>query len=156
MSKENRNVQGSEDARRGSVPVTDRQVKKAVEDAVTAIQHPKRHLSFFERQIAHALGKSIDAHGNIDLNEAANSATQGSGSRRLNPNVRESQTDAFALGAIPESATKAQRIENKAKCHQHCQKRYGRADCKHCQGLGWEHIEVQGGNSPRHLQAGEE
>jgi hypothetical protein len=57
------------------------------------IAKKKQHLSFFERQEALALGKSLDVHGNLDLNENANQATQLGSSKRINPNVLASYSD---------------------------------------------------------------
>jgi hypothetical protein len=109
----------------------------------------KKHLSFFERQTANDLGKSLDSHGNIDLSEGSNSITvqANSNSKRVNPNVHASATDAFSQGVSEaldlEIAAKAVVVHTDlpegsvARCARYC-KTAGRTNCPTCQGHGFE------------------
>jgi len=67
--RESRSLEGSQPEQTPS--------KKVIKDTIIAMEHPTRRLSFFERQLARAFHKSIDVHGNINLNEAANQSYAG-------------------------------------------------------------------------------
>jgi len=120
--------------------------------------HPVRHLSYFERQTARDLGleKAMDAHGNLDLNEAANQITQPAGLRRINPNVKTSasysdnsnapqdSSESTGVQEALDEATKAQQaheIHIRSLCARNCQKNgrnvQGRSSCEYCLGEGW-------------------
>lgn len=117
---------------------------------------PVRHLSFFERQQALALGKTLDAHGNLDLNEGANQITQPAGLRRINPNVKTSASYSDNSNAPQDSGEstgvqealdettkvqKAHEIYIRSRCARYCQKSgrnvQGRSSCEYCLGEGW-------------------
>src|SRR6267154_6320821 len=140
MSNANRNKQGTEDFLEGSALIAP--ATAAVRKAMSDVVNPVRRLSFFQRQEAQALGKSLDSHGNINLNEVANQTTQGPGSGRLNPNVRASQSDPLVLN----QTSKAEHMTKKSMCHRHCKKSTGRSNCPHCLGQGWDSPERVGSN----------
>jgi hypothetical protein len=120
----------------------------------------KVHLSYFERQqiVDLHLDKALDAHGNLDLNLAANLMTQTVG-MRISPNVlfaaktfvtegmvyndepapQEKTPSDGVLNALDEATKVAKRRTNeKAKCFQHCYKSHGRPNCPYCHGQGQE------------------
>ena len=125
---------------------------------VKRAMHPVRRLSYFERQQAQALGKTLDAYGNLDLNDGANQITQSGPVRRVNPNVKTSATysdDSSASHDSGESAcvqealdettkikkVRARDIVIKSLCARNCQKDgknvQGRSRCEYCLGEGF-------------------
>jgi hypothetical protein len=117
---------------------------------------PVRHLSYFERIDAQALGKTLDAYGNLDLNDGANQITQPAGLRRINPNVKTSATYSDNSDAPQDSGestgvqeafdetTKVQKVHEtyiRSFCARNCQKNgrnvQGRSSCEYCLGEGW-------------------
>ncbi|SRR6266404_657021 len=116
---------------------------------------PVRRLSFFERECALQLNKTLTADGiHIDLNENANQITQPAGLKRVNPNVKtsasysdnsnapqEPRQSAGTSEILHEQAQKAYEINIRSLCARNCQKNgrnvQGRSSCEYCLGEGW-------------------
>jgi len=118
-----------------------------------ALGKGKRHLSYFERQTALALGKSLDGN-HIDLNENANT-TSYTGSGRQNPNARVSDgfENATHRGVDNTKAQKAARVAAKSKCAQNCIKA-GRVNCLYCGGVGYANTQTRD-HASRNLMPGQ-
>lgn len=124
----------------------------------TIIKKSPHRLSFFERQTATALGKTLTDDGHIDLSAESNSAT-GIGSR-VNRNLSPAQKTLSELMGTEINEQDAQHIAAKAadpdeddgmptgeaaRCKMHCQKP-GRTGCKWCGGKGYNHAMAERAN----------
>jgi hypothetical protein len=82
----NKNAQASEDFLTGTRPVDD--TNQIIKEAGAKAVNPVRRLSFFERQVANALNKTLTGDGmHIDLNENANRTNANSSKQRQNRNA---------------------------------------------------------------------
>lgn len=132
----NRNHAAARDMNKNltSLP-TGNQTGIEVTRALMKVLRPVRHLSFFERQTARALGKSVDSTGHIDLNENANRAS----GQSLNRNFRvanASTEEMFGKTETTEDLAKAELIKMRSYCAQRC-KMQGNTRCPYCKGAGF-------------------
>jgi len=126
----------------------------------------KVRLSYFERQLAHDLNldKALDAHGNLDLNEAANLSFQLGNSKRISPNVLAAGfvygSDGGDHGEVA-ATNKAMRgatmlkasdyAEGELGRHNRYCKMQGRTCCSVCHGIGIEGMAKRQNNQSRNL-----
>lgn len=116
---------------------------------------PVRHLSYFERQTARALGKALDSHGNIDLSANANNATGQSVNRNFHPAMMD-VAETFGISKTETSeVNKAELVELRKQCAQHCQP-IGRTYCRYCLGEGWVAKSTREGNPSRNVNRSRE
>lgn len=116
----------------------------ALTKAIIDTLRPIRHLSYFERETAKALGKSVDSHGNIDLSENANRAT----GHTLNRNFRVADmTVEQTFGVTKAQATEVSNLGQVvpagtvSKCARYCYVP-GR-NCQNCLGHGYKWAQGQ-------------
>jgi len=104
---------------------------------------PIRHLSFFERQTAKALGKSVDAHGNINLAENSSGATGQSVNRNFKPATMSAEEIFHKGTANTETSSLGHQVTtgSVAKCKRYCYVP-GR-NCPNCLGHGYDWAQKQ-------------
>ena len=129
-----------------TLPADARELTKAVADAV----RPVRHLSYFERQTAKALGKSVDSFGNLDLNANANRAS----GQSTNKNFRVANAGVEEMFATKTEFSgelgKAAMVKARSVCSQRCVPN-GRSWCAYCGGEGWVQKTAREGNPSRSI-----
>lgn len=134
-----------------------------LDDVIDKTLRPKKRLSFFERQTALALGKTLDANGNIDLSIEANQTSyRGNGRQNRNAQVRPSPPAMIPIEGKSAHISIADFPEGAYAVHARRCKTASGADvqgknCVVCGGIGWHAYiklrteKAQGSvNQPRH------
>lgn len=110
------------------------EINAAASELVKTLR-PVRHLSYFERQTARALGKSLDSFGNIDLQENSNRVSGQSNNRNFKV-AAASTEQMFGKTEFSDDLQKAELVKMRSYCAQYCRQQ-GNTRCRYCLGKGF-------------------
>jgi hypothetical protein len=114
-----------------------------------AVKKSRHRLSYFERQTAEALGKTVTSDGHIDLSADANRATGIAAGTNMNANFKPATKSLSELMGTEINEENATHVASKAagddlplgaagRCRQHHSNKPGSFGCPYCKGVGYE------------------